>query len=214
MVVAGELSGRLRAERSVVGETQLAAALQALAAWNCSIAGRQGMSAISRSRELRGVRSRQRCPRSRLGRFWTKYYRESCEALHGSALAPLIGRKRKSPALLAGRAQRREGQLCSYSGEKRDRQSTHRPELEIASASGTFFALFLLPLYQDSALFQFKTSSSRVGAGTTTRLRQVDNEALLARARNPEVSYFSRMLSLRFRARHRSRTSRAKKDRR
>jgi len=127
------------------------------------------------------------------------------EALHGSALSPLIGRDEEVDLLLRrwARAKAGDGQVVLISGEAGIGKSRVTAELEgrLHAEPHTRLRYFCSPYYQDSALYPFVDQLVRASGfmpddPPAARLEKL--EALLARAAPPDedVPFIVDLLSL------------------
>src|SRR5712671_2498110 len=222
LVVVGDLIGEGSAqEQSVVGETpNLAARLQALAKPDAVViaAGtRRLVGDLFEYRDLGAVEVRGLAapvpawqvlrPSAVASRF---------EALHGSALAPLIGRDEEIDLLLRrwARAKVGDGQVVLISGEAGIGKSRITAELEERLHVEPHLRLryFCSPYHQDSALFPFIDQLGRASgfASDDPPAVKLDKlEALLARAAplDDDVAFLADLLSLPLSERHRCPTS-------
>jgi class 3 adenylate cyclase len=217
LVVVGDLIGEGSAQQqSVVGETpNLAARLQALAEPDAVViaAGtRRLVGDLFEYRDLGAVEVKGIAapvptwqvlrPSVVEGRF---------EALHGSALSPLIGRDEEIEVLLRrwARAKAGDGQVVLVSGEPGLGKSRLAASLEERLHVEPHLRLrfFCSPYHQDSALFPFIGQLGRASGFArddppAARLEKL--EALLARAAPPEedVALIADLLSLPASERH------------
>ena len=217
LVVVGDLIGEGSAqEQSVVGETpNLAARLQALAEPGTVViaAGtRRLVGNLFEYRELGAVEVKGIAapvlawqvlrPSAVASRF---------EALHGSALAPLIGRDEEIDLLLRrwARAKAGDGQVVLISGEPGIGKSRIAAELEKRLRVEPHLRLryFCSPYHQDSALFPFIEQlgrASELASDDPPAVKLDKLEALLARAAPPDedVAFLADLLSLPASERH------------
>jgi class 3 adenylate cyclase/predicted ATPase len=217
LVVVGDLIGEGSAqEQSVVGETpNLAARLQALAEPDTVLIAASTRRLVGNlfeyrdlgAVEIKGIAGsvpawRVLRPSALASRF---------EALHGSALAPLIGRDEEIDLLLRrwARAKAGDGQIVLISGEPGIGKSRiiaeldHRLQVELHLR----VRYFCSPYYQDSALFPFIEQLGRASGFAsddppTVKLDKL--EALLARATpsDEDVAFLADLLSLPASERH------------
>src|SRR5262245_17580163 len=218
VVVAGDLIGEGSAqERAVVGETpNLAAALQALAEPGTVVIASSTQRLVGNLfdyRELGGVKVKGSAAPVRAWQVLGQSTIASrFEALHGSALAPLIGRNEEIDLLLRrwARAKAGEGQVVLISGEPGIGKSRIAAELEIRLHVEQHLLLryFCSPYHQDSALFPFIDQLRRASgfASDDPPAVKLDKlEALLARAAPPldeDVAFLADLLSLPASERH------------
>ena len=217
LVVVGDLIGEGSSqERSVVGETpNLAARLQAIAkpgAVVIAVSTHRLVGNIFEYRDLGAIEVMGIAepvlawqvlrPRAVASRF---------EALHGSALLPLIGRDEEIDLLMRrwARAKAGEGQVVLISGEPGIGKSRITAELENRLHAEPHLRLryFCSPYYQNSALFPFIENLGRASGFASEdppgvkldRLR-----ALVARAAPPDedVVFLADLLSLPASERH------------
>ena len=217
LVVVGDMIGEGSAqEQSVVGETpNLAARLQALAEPDAVVIGagtRRLVGDLFEYRDLGAVEVKGIAapipawqvlrPSAVASRF---------EAMHASALSPLIGRAEEIDLLLRrwARAKAGDGQVVLVSGEAGLGKSRITAELEERLLAEPHIRLryFCSPYYQDSALFPFVDQFGRAAGFArddmpATRLEKL--EALLARAAPPDedVAFLADLLSLPASERH------------
>jgi class 3 adenylate cyclase/predicted ATPase len=134
------------------------------------------------------------------------------EALHGSALSPLIGRDEEVDLLLRrwARAKAGDGQVVLISGEAGIGKSRVTAELEgrLHAEPHTRLRYFCSPYYQDSALYPFVDQLGRAAgfaADDPPAARLEKLEALLARAAPPDedAAFIVDLLSLPASGRHR-----------
>jgi class 3 adenylate cyclase len=211
LVVVGDLIGEGSAqEQSVVGETpNLAARLQALAKPDTVLIAASTFRLVGDlfeyddlgAVEVKGLAApvpawRVLGPSVVASRF---------EALHGSALSPLVGRDEEIDLLLRrwARAKAGDGQVVLVSGEPGIGKSRLTAELEDGFHAEPHLCLryFCSPYHQDSALFPFTDQLGRTAGFTredppAARLKKL--EALLARAEPPEgdVALLADLMSL------------------
>src|SRR5262245_445898 len=211
VVVAGDLIGEGSAqERAVVGETpNLAAALQALAEPGAVVIAGSTQRLVGNLfdyRELGGVKVKGSAAPVRAWQVLGQSTIASrFEALHGSALAPLIGRNEEIDLLLRrwARAKAGEGQVVLISGEPGIGKSRIAAELEIRLHVEQHLLLryFCSPYHQDSALFPFIDQlrrASELASDDQPSVKLDKLEALLARAAPPDedFAFFADLLSL------------------
>jgi class 3 adenylate cyclase/predicted ATPase len=217
LVVVGDLIGKGSAQvQSVVGETpNLAARLQTLAEPGTVVIGAGTHRLVGNlfeyrelgSVELKGIAAPVPAwqvlrPSTVASRF---------EALHGTALAPLVGRDEEIDLMRRrwARAKAGEGQVVLISGEPGIGKSRITAELEKRLRVEPHLRLryFCSPYYQDSALFPFIEQLGRASEFASDDLPAVKLgklEALLARAEPPDedVAVLADLLSLPASARH------------
>jgi class 3 adenylate cyclase/predicted ATPase len=217
LVVVGDVTGEGSAqEQSIFGDTpNLAARLQALAepgavivaASTHRLAGNLFEYRELGAVELKGIAAPVAAwqvlrPSAVASRF---------EALHGSALAPLIGRDEEIDLLLRrwARAKTGEGQVVLISGEPGIGKSRITAELEIRLRLEPYLRLryFCSPYYQDSALFPFIEQlgrASELASDDPPAVKRDKLEALLARAAPPDedLAFLADLLSLPISKRH------------
>ena len=211
LVVVGDLIGEGSAqERSVVGETpNLAARLQALAEPNAVVitaSTRRLIGDLFHYRDLgvievKGIAGPLPAwqvlrPSAVASRF---------EALHGSALTPLVGRDEEIDLLLRrwARAKAGDGQVVLISGEPGIGKSRIAAALEERLAAEPHLRLrhFCSPYHRDSALYPSIDQLRRAAgfeADDPPAAKQRKLEALLARVAPPEedVALLADLLSL------------------
>ncbi|HXO91044.1 MAG TPA: AAA family ATPase [Stellaceae bacterium] len=211
LVIVGDLIGEGSAqEQSVVGETpNLAARLQALAEPDAVVIAavtRRLVGDLFEYRDLGAVEVKGIAapvpawqvlrPSAVASRF---------EALHGSALAPLIGRDEEIDLLLRrwARAKAGDGQVVLISGEPGIGKSRITAELAERLHAEPHIRLryFCSPYHQDSALFPFVDQLGRASGFARddppgAKLEKL--EAVLARAAPPEedAAFLADLLSL------------------
>jgi class 3 adenylate cyclase/predicted ATPase len=211
LVVVGDLIGEGSAqEQSVVGETpNLAARLQALAEPDTvmiSAGTRRLVGDLFEYRdfgvvELKGIAG----PAPAWQVLRPSVVESRFEALHGSALSPLIGRDEEINLLLRRwtRAKAGDGQIVLISGEPGLGKSRLTAALNehLHAERHTRLRYFCSPYHRDSALFPFIEQLGRASGFArddppTARLEKV--EALLARAAPPDedVALIGDLLSL------------------
>jgi predicted ATPase len=217
LVVVGDLIGEGSAqERSVVGETpNLAARLQALAEPNAVVIAastRRLVGNLFEYRDLGGVEVKGIVapvqawqvlrPSAVASRF---------EALHGSALGPLVGRDEEIDLLLRrwARAKAGDGQVVLISGEPGIGKSRIAAALEerLPADPHLRFRYSCSPYHQDSALFPFVDQLGRRAGFLLEDPPAVKLEklgTLLARAAPPDedVALIADLLSLPASERH------------
>jgi class 3 adenylate cyclase/predicted ATPase len=217
LVVVGDQVGEgVAQEQSVVGETpNLAARLQALAEPDTVVVGtgtRRLVGDLFDYRDLGAVEVKGITapvpawqvlrPNTVASRF---------EALHGSALAPLIGRDEEIDLLLRrwARAKAGDGQVVLISGEPGIGKSRITAEMEQRLRIEPHLRLryFCSPYYQDSALFPFIDQLGRASDFTSDdppAVKLDKLEALLAGAAPPveDVAFLADLLSLPVSERH------------
>jgi hypothetical protein len=217
LVVVGDLIGEGSAqEQSVVGETpNLAARLQALAESDTVViaAGTRrlvgdlfeyhDLGAV----ELKGIAG----PVPAWQVLRPSVVASRFEALHGSALSPLVGRDEEIDLLLRrwARAKAGDGQVVLVSGEPGLGKSRITAELEGRLHVEPHLRLryFCSPYHQDSALFPFIDQLGRAAGFAPDDLlaaKLEKLEALLARATPPDedVALLADLLSLPASERH------------
>jgi len=211
LVVVGDLIGEGAAqEQSVVGETpNLAARLQALAepdAVVISASTRRLLGDLFEYRDLGAVAVKGiaalvpawqvLCPSDVASRF---------EALHGSALAALIGRDEEIDLLLRrwARAKAGDGQIVLISGEPGIGKSRITAELEERLRLDPHVRLryFCSPYHQDSALFPFIDQLGRAagftrGDSPVVRLEKLEGLLSGATLVDEDVALIADLLSL------------------
>jgi predicted ATPase len=211
LVVVGDLIGEGSAqEQSVVGETpNLAARLQALAEPETVVIAAGTRRLIGNLFEYRDLGTVEVKGIAAPVPAW-QVLRPSAvasrfEALHGSALAPLIGRDEEIDLLLRRwtRAKAGDGQVVLISGEPGIGKSRITAELEERLHVEPHLRLryFCSPYHQDSALFPFIDQLGRASgfASDDPPAVKLDKlEALLARAALPDedVAFLADLLSL------------------
>ena len=217
LVVVGDLVGEGSAqEQSVVGETpNLAARLQALAEPDTVVIGtgtHRLVGDLFEYRDLGAVEVKgiaAPVPAWQVLRPSTVASR--FEALHGSALAPLIGRDEEIDLLLRrwARAKAGDGQVVLISGEPGIGKSRITAELEQRLHVEPHLRLryFCSPYYQDSALFPFIEQlgrASELASDDPPAVKLDKLEALLAGAAPPDedVAFLADLLSLPASERH------------
>jgi len=217
LVVVGDLIGEGSAqEQSVVGETpNLAARLQALAEPGTVIVAASTRRLVGNlfeyrdlgAAEVKGIAApvpvwQVLRPRAVASRF---------EALHGSALLPLIGREEEIDLLLRrwARAKAGDGQVVFISGEPGIGKSRIAAELEKRLHVEPHLPLhyFCSPYYQDSVLFPFIEQLGRAsgfGNDDPPAVKLEKLKALLARAAPPDqdLNFLADLLSLPASERH------------
>jgi class 3 adenylate cyclase len=217
LVVVGDLIGEGSAqEQSVVGETpNLAARLQALAEPDAVViaAGtRRLVGDLFEYRELGAVEVKGiggTVPAWQVLR--PSAVESRFEALHGSALSPLIGRDEEIDLLLRRwvRAKAGDGQVVLVSGEAGIGKSRITAALAERLHAEPHIRLryFCSPYYQDSALFPFIDQLGRAAGFVrddppAAKLEKLD--ALLARAApsDKDVAFLADLLSLPASERH------------
>src|SRR5262249_38642994 len=163
VVVVGELiEGASASEQSIVGETpNVAARLQAMAepgAVLIAASTHRLLGNLFEYRELGAIQVRGIAEPVRAWQVLRASALESrFEALHGSALGPLIGREEEIDLLLPrwARAKSGDGQVVLISGEPGIGKSRIAEELErrLNVEPHLRLRLFCSPYHQDSALF-------------------------------------------------------------
>jgi class 3 adenylate cyclase/predicted ATPase len=217
LVVVGDLIGEGSArEQSVVGETpNLAARLQALAEPGAIViaAGtRRLVGDLFEYRDLGAVELKGIAgpvPASQVLR--PSVVASRFEALHGSALTPLVGRGEEIDLLLRrwARAKAGDGQVVLVSGEPGIGKSRLTAALAERLHTEPHLRLryFCSPYHQDSALYPFIDQlgrASAVGRDDSPAARLEKLEALLARAapQGEDVALLADLLSLPASERH------------
>jgi class 3 adenylate cyclase/predicted ATPase len=211
MVVVGDLIGQGSAqEQAVIGETpNLAANLQSLAEPGTvviALGTHRLVGNLFEYRELGAVKVKGSAspvpvwqvlgPSAVASRF---------EALHGSTLAPLIGRDEEIDLLMRRwtRAKEGDGQVVLISGEPGIGKSRISAEFEqrLHLEPHLRLSLFCSPYHQDSALFPFiehVRRASKLGNDDSPAIRLEKLEALLDRANasDEDVALLADLLSL------------------
>ena len=217
LVVVGDLIGEGSAqEQSVVGETpNLAARLQALAepgAVVIAASTRRLVGDLFEYRDLGAVEVKGiAAPVPAWQVLRPSVVASRFEALHGSALTPLVGRDEEIDLLLRrwARAKAGDGQVVLVSGEPGLGKSRITAELEERLHAEPHLRLryFCSPYHQDSALFPFIDQLGRAAGFASedppaVKLEKL--EALLARAAPPDedVAFLADLLSLPASERH------------
>jgi class 3 adenylate cyclase/predicted ATPase len=211
LVVVGDLIGAGSAqEQSVVGETpNLAARLQTLAEPDTVVIAattRRLVGDLFEYRDLGGVEMKGISAPVQAWQVLRPSVVESrFEALHGSALGPLVGRDEEIDLLLRrwARAKAGDGQVVLISGEAGIGKSRITAELEERLHAEPHLRLryFCSPYYQDSALFPFIDQLGRTSgfAGEDPPAAKLDKlEASLGAAAPPDedVAFLADLLSL------------------
>ena len=211
LVVVGDLIGAGSAqEQSVVGETpNLAARLQTLAEPDSVVIAattRRLVGDLFEYLDLGGVEVKGISAPVRAWQVLRPSVVESrFEALHGSALGPLIGRDEEIDLLLRrwARAKAGDGQVVLISGEAGIGKSRITAELEERLHAEPHLRLryFCSPYHRDSALYPFVDQLGRAAGFAredppAVKLEKL--EALLARAAPPEedLAFLAELLSL------------------
>jgi class 3 adenylate cyclase/predicted ATPase len=217
VVIAGDLIGEGSAqERSVVGETpNLAAALQALAEPGAVVIAASTQRLLGNLfdyRDLGKIKVKgSATPVPAWQVLGPSIIASRFEALHGSALGPLIGRDEEIDLLLRrwARAQAGEGQVVLISGEPGIGKSRIAAELEIRLHVEQYLRLryFCSPYHQDSALFPFIDQlrrSSELASDDQPSVKLDKLQALVARAAPPneDFAFLADLLSLPVSERH------------
>jgi class 3 adenylate cyclase/predicted ATPase len=209
LVVVGDLIGEGSAqEQSVVGETpNLAARLQALAEPGAVVVAASTLRLVGNLFEYRELGSfkvngiaapvpvwQVLRPRAVTSRF---------EALHGTALSPLIGRDEEIDLLLRrwARAKTGDGQVVLISGEPGIGKSRIAAELVKRLHAEPHLALhyFCSPYHQDRALFPIIEQLGRAsgfGNDDPSAVKLEKLKTLLARAPDDDLDFFADLLSL------------------
>jgi class 3 adenylate cyclase/predicted ATPase len=211
LVVVGDLVGCGEAqERGVVGETpNVAVRLQALAAPDSVVIAASTHRLGGGLFEYEDLGALEVKGFSKPLRAW-RVLRETAvesrfEALHPSALTPIIGRNEEIELLLRRwqRAKTGEGQVVSISGEPGIGKSRLTVALQqmIQAEPHTRLRHFCSPHHQNSALFPFITQLQRAGGFThadTPRVKLDKLAALLAPTLTPEedVALLAELLSI------------------
>jgi class 3 adenylate cyclase len=210
VVVVGHLIGEgFAQERDVVGDTpNLAAALQALAEPGTVLIAGSTQRLVGNLFDYR-VRTVKIKGSVTLVPAWQvlgpSIIASRFEALHGSALAPLVGRDEEIDLLLRrwARAKAGEGQVVLISGEPGIGKSRIAAELELRLRVEQHLLLryFCSPYHQDSALFPFIDQlrrASELASDDQPSVKLDKLEALLARTGLPyeDLALFADLLSL------------------
>jgi class 3 adenylate cyclase len=211
LVVVGDLIGEGSAqEQSVVGETpNLAARLQTLAEPNAVViaAGtRRLVGDLFDYRDLGAVEVKGiAVPVSAWQVLRPSAVESRFEALHGSALSPLVGRDEELDLLLRrwARAKSGDGQVALISGEPGIGKSRIGAALTERLDAELYVRLryFCSPYHEDSALYPFVDQLGRASgfAGDDTPAIKLEKlEALLTRAASPneDVAFLVDLMSL------------------
>jgi class 3 adenylate cyclase/predicted ATPase len=217
LVVVGDLIGEESArEQAVVGETpNLAARLQALAGPGTVVIAASTRRLVGELFEYRDLGAVEVTDIATPVPAW-QVLRPSAvasrfEALHGSALSPLVGRDEEIDLLLRrwARAKTGDGQVVLISGEPGIGKSRVTAELEGRLKAEPYLCLryFCSPYHQDSALFPFADHLARAAEfarddPSSVKLEKL--EALLSRAEPPDEdpAFLADLLSLPASARH------------
>jgi predicted ATPase len=211
LVVVGDLIGEGSAqEQSVVGETpNLAARLQALAEPDAVVIAantRRLVGDLFEYRDLGAVEVKGiAAPVPAWQVLRPSVVESRFEALHGSALTPLVGRDEEIDLLLRrwARAKAGDGQVVLVSGEPGLGKSRIAAALTERLQAERYLRLryFCSPYHQDSALFPFIDQLGRASGFArddppASRLEKL--EALLARSAPPDddVAFLADLLSL------------------
>jgi class 3 adenylate cyclase/RNA polymerase subunit RPABC4/transcription elongation factor Spt4 len=211
LVVVGDLIGSGEAhERGVVGQTpNLAARLQELAEPNTVLIGGQTRRLLGELFEyhdrgavtLKGVSE----PVHAYQVLGLSAVESRFQALHGSALVPMIGREEELELLLRRweRAKRGDGQVVLMSGEPGIGKSRLTADFEerIANEPHEFVRHFCSPHHQDSALHPITAELERsagFGRNDTLKTKLEKLKALLGRAAvsNADAGLLAELLSL------------------
>jgi class 3 adenylate cyclase/predicted ATPase len=217
LVVVGDLIGEGSAqEQSVVGETpNLAARLQALAEPDAVVIGagtRRLIGDLFEYRDLGAVEVRGLAgPVPAWQVLRPSVVASRFEALHGSALTPLVGRDEEIELLLRrwARAKAGDGQVVLISGEPGIGKSRIAAALAERLHAEPYLRLryFCSPYHQNSALFPFVDQLGRAAGFVredppAVKLEKL--EALVARAAPPgeDVVFLADLLSLPASGRH------------
>jgi class 3 adenylate cyclase len=211
LVVVGDLIGEGSAqEQSVVGETpNLAARLQALAEPEAVVIAAGTRRLVGNLFEYRDLGTVEVKGIAAPVPVW-QVLRPSVvasrfEALHGSALNPLVGRDEEIDLLLRrwARAKARDGQVVLVSGEPGLGKSRITAEVEQRLRAEPHIRLryFCSPYYQDSALYPLIDQLGRAAVFARDDPPAVNLEkleALLARAtpRDDDVAFLADLMSL------------------
>jgi class 3 adenylate cyclase/predicted ATPase len=217
LVVVGDLIGEGSAqEQSVIGETpNLAAGLQALALpGTVVIAGgtHRLVGNLFECRELGAVKIKgSAAPVHAWQVLRPSTFASRFEALHRSALPPLIGRDEEIDLLLRrwARAKAGDGQVVLISGEPGIGKSRIVAELEqrLCVEPHVRVGFFCSQYHQDSALFPFiqqLSQASQLASDDPPAVKLEKLEALLARAASPDedFAFLADLLSLPISERH------------
>jgi len=217
LVVVGDLIGEGSAqEQLVVGETpNLAARLQTLAEPGTVViaaGARRLLGGLFEYRDLGAVEVKGiAAPVSAWQVLRPSAVTSRFEALHGSALTPLVGRNEEIDLLLRrwARAQAGDGQVVLISGEPGIGKSRITAELERRLDAERHIPLryFCSPLHQDSALYPFVDQfgrASRLAHDDPPAAKLEKLEALLARAAlsDEDVAFIADLMSLPASERH------------
>jgi class 3 adenylate cyclase/predicted ATPase len=211
LVVVGDVVGEGPAqEQSVVGETpNLAARLQNLAEPDTVVIAASTRRLVGNLFEYRDLGAVEVKGIAAPVPVW-QVLRPSAvasrfEALHGSALGPLVGRDEETDLLLRrwARAKGGDGQVVLISGEPGIGKSRITAELEERLRGDSHLRLryFCSPYYQDSALFPFIEQlgrASKFASDDPPAVKLGKLKALLARAARPDedVAFLADLLSL------------------
>ncbi len=211
LVVVGDLIREgIAQEQSVVGETpNLAARLQAMAEPGALVIAAGTHRLVGNLFEYREIGAVEVKGLTAPVLAWQvlgpSRVASRFEALHGSALAPLIGRDEEIDLLLRRwvRAKAGDGQVVLISGEPGIGKSRIAAELEqrLGMEPHLRVRFFCSPYYQDSALFPFIEQLGRASEFANDdppAVRLAKLEALLARAtpRDEDVAFIADLLSL------------------
>jgi class 3 adenylate cyclase/predicted ATPase len=217
LVVVGDLIGEGSAqEQSVVGETpNLAARLQALAEPETVViaAGtRRLVGALFEYRDLGAVEMKGIAgPVSAWQVLRPSVVASRFEALHGSALTPLVGRDEEIDLLLRrwARAKVGDGQVVLVSGEPGLGKSRITAELEERLHAEPHLRLryFCSPYHQDSALFPFVDQLGRASGFArddppAAKLEKLEGLLALAAPPDEDMALIADLMSLPASKRH------------